>query len=61
MREYSRNEIIEIMILRLENRAYDLIEELSKGYQIKEIKELKEFKLSCIFRQIESAKKSLAV
>ena len=61
MREYSRNEMIEIMILRLENLAYDLIEELSKGYQIKEIKELKEFKLSCIFRQIESAKKSLAV
>jgi hypothetical protein len=61
MVEYSRDDMIKIMILRLEDRAYELIEELGKGYQIKELKELKEFKLACIFRQIESAKKSLSV
>ena len=60
MGEY-KNDILEKSILYLESRAYDLIGELDRGYQIKELRELKEFKLSCIFRQIESAKKSLAV
>ena len=60
MGEY-KNDILEKSILYLESRAYDLIGELDRGYQIKELRELKEFKLACIFRQIESAKKSLSV
>jgi hypothetical protein len=59
MVEYSRDDMIKIMILRLEDRAYELIEELGKGYQIKELRELKEFKLSCLFKQIENYKKEL--
>ena len=59
MGEY-KNDILKKSILYLESRAYDLIEELDRGYQIKELRELKEFKLSCIFKQIEVAKKGIA-
>jgi len=58
MGEY-KNDILEKSILYLESRAYDLIEELDRGYQIKELRELKEFKLSCLFKQIENYKKEL--
>lgn len=58
MGEY-KNDILEKSILYLESRAYDLIGELDRGYQIKELRELKEFKLSCLFKQIENYKKEL--
>lgn len=59
MGEYSRNNMIEKMLLNLESHAYELMEEMDKGYQVKEVQEMKEFKLSCIFKSIEKAKEMM--